>query len=211
MELKGKTLNFLGDSITYGGGPFRFTDVIAQEQGAKCNNYGICGTRIAKQIAPSWSAEMDRHYLTRVDEMEAPADAVLVFGGTNDFGHGDAPLGSITDRTEDTFYGALHLLAQALMTRYPTAIIAFLTPLHRLDEPLPGEPTDRRATLSEYVQAIHEVAGWYGLPVLDLYISSGMQPQVEANRQAYMPDGLHPNEAGHRLLADQIVAFLKQR
>jgi len=32
---------------------------------------------------------------------------------------------------------------------------------------------------------------------------------VEAIREKYMPDGLHPNDAGHVLLADRIGAFLE--
>ena len=49
------------------------------------------------------------------------ADIVVVFGGTNDFGWGDAPLGTMEDRREDTFYGAYHLLLQKLIDRYPDA------------------------------------------------------------------------------------------
>lgn len=53
MELKGKVINFLGDSITEGHGTsdkaYRFTSLIQNSTGAICNNYGISGTRIAKQ------------------------------------------------------------------------------------------------------------------------------------------------------------------
>ena len=54
MRLKGATVNFLGDSITFGIGASctenRYTDVLAREFGlAKVNNYGVSGSRFARQ------------------------------------------------------------------------------------------------------------------------------------------------------------------
>ena len=59
---------------------------------------------------------------------------VAVFGGTNDYGHGDAPVGSFEDRTPDTFYGALHYLYSGLKEMYPKATIFVMLPLHREGE-----------------------------------------------------------------------------
>lgn len=66
--------------------------------------------------------------------MEPEADVIVVFGGTNDFGHGDAPLGTMSDRTPYTFYGACHVLIRKLLERYPEAELVFMTPLHRYVE-----------------------------------------------------------------------------
>ena len=49
---------------------------------------------------------------------ENQVDTVFVFGGTNDYGHGDAPIGGFTDRTPDTFYGACHYLFSGLIKKY---------------------------------------------------------------------------------------------
>ncbi len=38
---------------------------------------------------------------------------------------------------------------------------------------------------------------------------SGLQPRVECIQKQFMPDGLHPNDAGHAILADRIAAFLR--
>lgn len=54
------------------------------------------------------------YFCGRLDEMDKNADAVVVFGGTNDYGHGDAPFGLFTDRTDETFYGACHTLMSEL-------------------------------------------------------------------------------------------------
>lgn len=215
MELSGKKINFLGDSITEGHGTssfeHRFSNLIEKKTGAICRNYGIGGTRIAAQqnpVNPGWD---DNDFCGRIDKMDPDADIVVVFGGTNDFGHGDAPLGNMTDRTVNTFYGALHVMCERLIARYPEAAIVIATPIHRCNEAsLHGDnkPTDI-GNLKTYVNIIREVAEYYSLPLLDLYAMSGLQPLVPVIKEKYVPDGLHPNDAGHVILADKMIAFLK--
>lgn len=215
MNLAGKKINFLGDSITEGVGtsgyPKRYCDLIAIACGAECRNYGISGTRIAVQKMPSDPPSFDLYFSSRVESMDADADVIFVFGGTNDFGHGDAPFGCMEDRTPETFYGGLHDLYTRLVDRYSGKLIVIATPLHRLGEnSRNGErkPNDA-GSLRDYVQAIRQVAEYYSLPVLDLFAVSGMQPAVESQRKRFMPDGLHPNDAGHVLLAQKIISFLE--
>ena len=215
MDLRNKKINFLGDSITEGHGcadaENMFTARIARAYGAVCRNYGIGGTRIARQQHPSENPRHDLDFLGRSGQMDPDADIVAVFGGTNDFGHGDAPLGHMEDRTPDTFFGALHLLYAGLIARYPAARIVVLTPLHRLCEDSPygnGKKAVPSGLLIDYVRAIRQTAEYYALPLLDLYAASGLQPNVPVIRELYIPDGLHPNDAGHRVLAERIAAFL---
>lgn len=215
MELKGAVINFLGDSITEGVGASsvenRFTDVLAHEFGLKrANNYGVSGSRIARQ--PVMTQERhDRDYCMRMEEMDPQADAVVVFGGTNDFGHGDAPLGVREDRDPTTFWGACHYLMNGLLTRYVGKPVVILTPLHRSNEDDPRG--DRKplsvAPLSVYREILMEVAQYYGLPVLDLYAVSGIQPANPVCRERLLPDGLHPSDEGHALLAHRIGKFLE--
>ena len=216
MDLSGAKINFLGDSITFGHGTSseskRFTNRIADEQGAICRNYGISGTRIARQKTPSQCPDYDLDFNLRVADMDADADAVVIFGGTNDFGHGDAPLGGMEDRTCYTFYGALHTLYSSLIVQYPHAKIVILTPLHRCNEDNPRGDGNKPAdvgVLRDYVQIIRQVAEFYALPVLDLFAMSGLRPRVPAVQQRFIPDGLHPNDDGHRILADLLVRYLK--
>ena len=214
MELKGTKINFLGDSITEGAGTSShdkmFTMLIEHEYGAICQNYGIGGTRIARQKTPT-EEKWDRDFISRVPEMDNDADIVVVFGGTNDFGHGDAPLGTMDDRTPYTFYGALHCLYTALTEKYPDVPVVILTPLHRLNEDSPkgdNKPAPV-GTLKEYVNIIREVAEYYSFPVLDLFKESGLQPKIPIIQQKYIPDGLHPNDDGNAILAHKIARFLE--
>ena len=214
MELKGTKINFLGDSITEGAGTSShdkmFTMLIEREYGAICQNYGIGGTRIARQKTPT-EEKWDMDFISRVPEMDNDADIVVVFGGTNDFGHGDAPLGTMSDRTPYTFYGALHCLYTALTEKYPDVPVVILTPLHRLNEDSPkgDNKPEPVGTLKEYVNIIREVAEYYSFPVLDLYKESGLQPKVPVIQQKYIPDGLHPNDDGNAILAHKIARFLE--
>ena len=63
--------------------------------------------------------------------------------------------------------------------------------------------------MKHYVDVIREIAEYYSLPVLDLYSTYGIQPKVAVLREKYVPDGLHPNDEGHKILAEKIAAFLK--
>lgn len=209
MELKGLKANFLGDSITEGVGvpsvEFTYWNQLKEKFGlAEARGYGISGTRFARQRVPYSNPRFDLDFCSRVDEMDPDADLVVVFGGTNDFGHGDALLGCFEDRTPETFYGACHYLMTHLLNRYPNGTIVFMTPLHREVERKP----DKVHTLSAYVAIIREVAEYYGIPVMDLYANSGIQPQVKIMKETYCPDGLHPNVAGAARIADRLGNFL---
>lgn len=218
MGLNGKKIVFLGDSITEGHGvekpENRFVDRVASITGAICKNFGIGGTRIARQTIPSSSERWDIDFISRVPELDEDADIVVVFGGTNDWGHGDAKFGDFESRDIYTFYGALHTLYTILIEKYPNSQIVVLTPLHRSrpNELEPITDTDhanKPQVLKDYVNAIREVAEYYSIPVLDLYKTSGIQPAIPVIRETYMPDGLHPNDEGHKLLANRIVKFLE--
>lgn len=221
MELKDKKIVFLGDSITFGTGE-GFTDdryvywkQLGKNEGCEVFGYGISGTRIAKQNTEHQKAhetDWDSYYFrTRVSEMEPDADVVVVFGGTNDYGHGDAALGSMEDRTDDTFYGALHNLYNDLLEKYPNATIIIMTPLHRLNENQAYNDLGIRnqTNLEGYVNIIQKVAAYYGFPVLDLYRTAGINPEMELIRAMYMPDGVHPSNAGHTLIYRRLREFLK--
>ncbi len=214
MKLKGLKINFLGDSITQGVGASCdetiYHSVLKKEVKLKvARNYGISGTRFALQKGTLERPKDDyvdvNSFCERFDKMDDDADMVVVFGGTNDYGHGDAPVGSFEDRTPDTFYGACHYLMRGLIKKYLGKPVVIMTPLHRKDE---GENRFGH-TLKEYVNIIREVAEFYSLPVLDLYAISGMQPEIQEIQEKYIPDGLHPSDAGNAVIAKKLKVFLE--
>lgn len=209
-------INFLGDSITEGVGASSpekcFVSRIAQKTGAICNNYGIGGTRIAKQKnLLEWAEKTDRYFGSRVADMDKDADVVIVFGGTNDQGHGDAPLGKTDSRDENTFCGAMNVLCENLINTFPDSKIVFITPLHRIEEDLLWNSMGVRnvGTLSDYCEIIRNICSVYSIPVFDAYSEMGINPNIEVQKLRYMNDGVHPNDAGHEKLADYIITKLK--
>lgn len=225
MKLEGLRINFLGDSITEGYGTSDtskcYVSILKERYGLKeARNYGWGGTTYAvgghwyekAESTPTYNASLGRDFCSRVHIM-GDADVILVFGGTNDFGAGCAPIGSFEDRTADTFYGACHVLYQSLIARYPHSKIIILTPIHRACEENPrGEEAKPQAvgTLSFYVDIIRQVAKYYELPVLDLFATTRLQRKDTALFQRCLPDGLHPNDEGHQILAQEIGTFLEQ-
>ena len=220
MELKGKKINFLGDSITEGARVASsenfYPNILKRNLGlAEARNYGVGGSRIARipkekmQGIPS-----DEDFNARAERMDPDFDVVVVFGGTNDFGHGNIPLGQMGDSDVYTFYGALRTLCLYLIKNYPDKQIVFMTPLHRLNEELDynkrledGNPNAR--PLTDFVNAIREVCELFAIPVLDMFKDSGMPARVWAWCERYMPDGLHPNDEGQKIIAHKLQKFLE--
>ncbi|MGN1039829.1 MAG: SGNH/GDSL hydrolase family protein, partial [Candidatus Fimimonas sp.] len=106
MQLQNKKINFLGDSITEGGNATCAENVYVQVVTRLANlsqarNYGVGGTCIAKRRTPFSEAELNEFwsedFVARAMKMNRDADAVVVFGGTNDYGHGDVPIGNVYD------------------------------------------------------------------------------------------------------------------
>ena len=219
MELKGKKINFLGDSITEGHGTSDwgtkpFHQLLRIRCGlAEARNYGKGGTKIAR-LPVVTDHPFDQDFNLRAPDMNHDADAVVVFGGTNDFGHGTIPLGDMDSRDIHTFYGGLHSLCTFLINTYKDKPIIFMTPLHRLNEVLDHnnrvkDGNTNARPLVEFVRAVREVCEFYGIPVLDLYRDCALYGQNWAWCEKYMPDGLHPSDAGHELIANKLQKFLE--
>ena len=218
MELKGKKINFIGDSITEGArveNPENFyPNIIKKSAGlAEARNYGIGGSRIAR-VHKKEGLPSDEDFVARAERMDPDFDVVVVFGGTNDFGHGKVPLGQMGDEDVYTFYGALRTLCLYLIKTYPDKQIVFMTPLHRLNEELDynkrleeGNPNAR--PLVDFVNAIREVCELFSIPVLDMFRESGMPARVWAWCENHMPDGLHPNDNGQKIIAHKLQKFLE--
>ncbi len=206
-------INFLGDSITEGCLATRyensFVPLVGKLLNCKVNEYGIGGSRIAKQINPSIQPKYDLYFASRVKELDPQADLTFVFGGTNDYGHGDAPIGKKGDNTPDTFFGAVDLLVNELLKKFKKEQIIFILPLYRIDEDNPyGDGYRDKPTLplQGYRDIITEVVESYGITVLDIKDQVG-RPENNNNFE----DGLHPNDNGHRKIAEILVNFISKR
>ncbi len=224
MNLEGKRISFLGDSITEGSGlddcaNERYDNVIARKYGLACvHNYGIGGSRLAFQYKPSEKCPRhDLNMCARAYDLSWDADIIVVYGGVNDYLHGDAPFGETGDGTNATFCGAVEWLMKFLKSTYHWAQIVFITPakcVHyttdcRYVSNYAQKREDARP-LRDYCEVIIEAGKRNGVPVLDLYNALPIDMFDDGIRAEYTVDGLHFNAAGHEVLADTVAAFLQK-
>ncbi len=217
MELKDKIIAFLGDSITEGHGVEdiennRYDNVIKKKCGLKAvYNYGIGGTRIAHQSTASEKPRYDLCFCGRAYDLNSDADIIIVFGGTNDYGHGDALFGTEDDATPNTFCGAVEFLMTFLKETYSGKQIVFLTPARRnSDEAVSGNPIKAADAkpLKAYVDMIVKKGEKHNIPVLNLYNELGINPNIAEEREKYTTDGLHFNDDGQHIIAERVIDFL---
>lgn len=206
-------MNAIGDSITRGTYTAQgesipasiaekpWCSVVAEKLGFESvENYGINGT----SISSTSSVNIENAFSLRFDKMRDDADLVVVAGGTNDFGT-NVKLGSANDTHDVSFCGGLHVLCKGLKEKYPSAKVVFIQPIYRSDK----ETNDNQNTLSQYRQAIKEIAhGIYGFFVIDTDI-----PEFCERSQELFPDGVHPTPEGHQIygeyIAQKIAAILQ--
>ena len=215
MELKGLKVAFLGDSLTQGIGasardrsyPSVFSEITEIAEGW---NYGISGTRIARQSVPfRGCSDWDRDFLSRVEQIDERADCVVVCGSTNDYMHGDASLGCFDDRSVYTFYGAMHALLDKLKSRLPDAKIIFMTPPRFVEEESPSMAhIDKGHYFSEYISAIREVCAHHSVTVFDLHLAPELDPRDAEKKQRYYSDTVHLNDNGYRVVAERLKDFI---
>lgn len=229
----GKKYVALGDSITYGFIPRNYTGypgqlksyatLTASTLGMSFVNAGISGNTVALK------AGGDTPMCERYTELDNDADLITVMGGTNDIRQG-IPLGTMSDRTEDTFYGALHILLGGLYQKYfinqgtttgKNKHIVVLTPpkLLRTSGGTAGG-TGTLYDLEPWCNAIKEVANYYSLPVLDMYNLSNMNPHLNQTVHGtetgytgyynpYMTDGTHPTQEGAYIMSKVLEGYLE--
>jgi lysophospholipase L1-like esterase len=210
----GKKIGFLGDSITAGayfdanGGHETerpYCIACCEELHAIPINYGTSGTSISSTSAISPSSAFVKRYSKMADDL----DMIVVLGGTNDFSNGNnVVLGTLDDRTDISFYGAMDVLCKGLLTKYPDKRIVFITPLLRNNSTgSEGITNDRGFTIEQVRQAIVEVAqDRYGLIVINGK-SLGISP-YSPNKTEYIWDGLHPNPPGYEMMGKNLGHIL---
>lgn len=222
MELQGKIIDFLGDSITEGVGVKdrvnnRYDKVLAKNCGlAATYNYGIGGTRLAHQQKPSAKPRHDLCFCGRAYDLNKSADIVVVYGGVNDYIHGDAPFGQMGDTTPATFCGGVYFLMNLLRTLHPGKTVVFMTPARLNYDGNDGTKPSTRPQkapdakpIKAYIEIIEQTGAQFGIPVLNLFEKLGIDPTKPEDKEKYTIDGLHFNDDGHHIIAARLQEFLE--
>lgn len=176
-------------------------------------DYGVAGSSISRKTGewPTWDTQVP--FVERIKTIPKDIDVLTIFGGVNDW-VADRTLGSLGDTEDTTFYGALDKMFKYATQNFQGKDVYVFTPLQNdwIKRPANDGTTDGRNRsgkyLKEYVEAIKQVAEKYAIPVCDLY-STMFYPFAEGFTEKYMPDGLHPNESAHKLMANKMANFIE--
>lgn len=103
------------------------------------------------------------------------------------------------------YVDTLRRIYQRIRLFFPNAEIIYATGTKVIDEKSPVDPNFERhnSVIEIYNQAAAELMAELNVRVNDLYKIS------EAFNEEYYSDWVHPNYLGSRLLAEQVVRFLK--
>lgn len=187
--LKGKTLATIGDSIVQGiykdlsANDNRcalkpWTNLVSETIGCAVANYGVGGGLV-------YNSDTRSMYQTCEDVVGY--DVVILCGGTNDYGG---------NTSEANFRTAFQHVLDTLVANNTNVIVA--TPTTRTNR---TAQNSAGLYLSDYCTIEKNLAQAMNLQVIDLNVLTNTD-----EFKATLNDGLHPNEMGHRIIADLILA-----
>lgn len=210
LDFSDKKIACLGDSITQAANlegmedyqqysyPMKLAEILGAEEVV---NLGIGGSSIGRY----WQDAFVDRYM----DIPEDTDLILVMGGTNDgFCLHRENVGNFEERSPRTLIGDLDELMRGLKENYPDAEIIFVTPLPNVLHDILRK--DRPELLSQrvIVDSMIALAREYEFDVIDLYDSNLLDSHDAAVISNYMPDGVHCNPDGYRILAEHIAADL---
>lgn len=237
-KLEGIIWNVLGDSITsINYSRPNWCEIIKDKYELTVNNYGISGTTLAHTddrhlwdynftkldaTAIGYNPEDPSTWSTgncmceRFSKMSDEADLITVMGSTND---GKVKLGTWDSTDTSTFYGALNVLIQGLINKYPNKKIAFFTPIQsatcyitnvaNASAELDKKSSTDTLSLQLRAEAIKRKCKQYSIPCLDLFNESGINGVGERKTENYRTnDNLHPSVNGNKNMSIVIENFI---
>lgn len=181
--LKGKTVIFLGSSVTYGAASLgeSFADDLSARLQCNVVKEAVSGTTLSTTSANS--------YVTRLDNIKTrQADLFICQLSTNDASQ-KKPLGEVTDseRMEDfdtdTVAGAMEYIIAYAKDKWDCPVVFYTNPKYDSDE------------YAAMVELLYEIRDKWGIGVIDLWTEL---PEItEEERALYMADAIHPTRAGY--------------
>lgn len=186
--LKGKTIIFLGSSVTYGYGSMgvSFADFLEVTDGITAIKEAVSGTTLADVKSNSYVSRM------KTIDKNIKADAFVCQLSTNDATK-EMPLGEISDSfdTNDfdtlTVAGAIeHIIAYAKETW--NCPIVFYTQA-KYDSEYYGK----------MVELLLEIQKKWNINVIDFWNDAQINSITEEEKQLYLVDHIHPTKAGYKV------------
>ena len=210
LDFSDKKIACLGDSITQAANlesmedyqqysyPAKLAEILGAEEVV---NLGIGGSSIGRY----WQDAFVDRYM----DIPEDTDLILVMGGTNDgFCLHRENVGNFEERSPRTLIGDLNELMRGLKENYPDAEVVFVTPLPNVLHDILRKDRPELMSQRVIVDSMIALAREYEFDVIDLYDSNLLDSHDAAVISNYMPDGVHCNPDGYRILAEHIAADL---
>ena len=232
-ELYGKRAAFDGDSICAGSasaGRLPWATLIGEENSMDWKNYGVGGGTVTAEVYVATTGA-PRHWVSRtidkIHEDYPELDYLILEGGTNDADllidiperFGEYTLADYSGNYDDTtFTGALESLFYKATKYYPTAKIGYIV-AQKMGTPSCGYGADYKRR-KFFLRAI-EICKKWGIPYLDLWESSPLNPSLEAYYDKTLTvdeneaagkcyvDGQHLTALGYRTITSKISAWMR--
>ncbi len=187
MELKNKTLVFLGSSVTYGSaaGGFSMCEYLRETTDADVVKWAVSGTTLANTDETSYVSRM----LCEMESQEK-CDHFVVQLSTNDAGR-CLELGVISDSLDradfdtKTTLGAIEFIISAAREKW-NCPISFYTGTY-FDNP----------HYQTMVDKLFEISRKWNIGVIDLWNDSEMRSVSDEDYAVFMNDPVHPTKIGY--------------
>lgn len=187
--LEGRTVIFLGSSVTYGFAAKgeSFADYLAAQDGLIAVKEAKSGTTLVDDSADSYIARMKKL------DTRLKADAFVCQLSTNDATQGK-PLGTVGDGFEaegfdtHTIAGAIEYIIAYAKATWNCPVIFYTNPQYDSEE------------YARMVALLGEIAEKWEIGVIDLWHNEAVNSLDGEQLKIYMNDSIHPTRAGYREL-----------
>ena len=168
QELK---MNTYGDSITEHNYP-KFL-------GVEGYNFAITRYGLRANVSDKAGTGTGAANFASYNVMTDDADIVMIMFGTHDMGN-DVAIGSIGTLDIDTYIGAMEILIQGLIIKYPSKLILISTPPQRAIGNTENEwlrqETASGVKMRSYIDNLILLCNQYGLQYFDMWAGAGVSP-----------------------------------
>lgn len=188
--LKGKTVIFLGSSVTYGSasGGDSFVEYMVKRDGIQAVEEAVSGTTLVDET--TWGK---KSYIERMKTIDTSiqADAFVCQLSTNDATM-KKPLGVVTESFDmkdfdtQTVAGAIEYVIAYAKETWDCPVIFYT-----------GTKYDSEH-YGKMVELLLQIQQKWDIGVIDLWNSTEMNAVSEEEYKLYMVNGIHPSKAGYR-------------
>ena len=183
--LEGKTIVFLGSSVTYGAAAkgVSFADYIGARNRCNIVKEAVNGTTLVDEGFSS--------YISRMKKLDVPnADLFVCQLSTNDATQ-KKPLGTVSgsgqigDFDTSTVAGAIESIVAYAKETWGCPVVFYTNPRYESE------------AYGEMVELLLELSEKWDITVVDMWNDDAFNDITKEQRELYMADAIHPTQAGY--------------